>query len=94
MYPRSMFWEKYENSKKNSNENCHFYTRENSLYFAWACCRNELPRTATIRNKIMPSNSNREITKITDSQNTKRTHCQLSEQLRNGDRSVTFTELV
>ena len=54
----------------------------------------QLPRTDTIRTKIMPSNSNREITEITDSQNTKRTHCQLSEQLRNGDRSATFTELV
>ena len=54
----------------------------------------QLPRTGTIRTKIIPSNSNREITEITDSQNTKRTHCQLSEQLRNGDCSATFTELV
>ena len=23
--------------KKNSTKNCHFYTRENSLYIAWAC---------------------------------------------------------
>ena len=26
--------------KKKSNENCHFYSREKSLYTAWACFRN------------------------------------------------------
>ena len=25
---------------KNSTENCHFYSREKSLYIAWACFRN------------------------------------------------------
>ena len=31
------FEQKYENSKKKSTENCHFYSCENSLYFvAWA----------------------------------------------------------
>ena len=27
---------------KKSNENCHFYSREKSLYIAWACFRNVL----------------------------------------------------
>ena len=31
------FEQKYENSKKYSTENCHFYSREKSLYLAWAC---------------------------------------------------------
>ena len=35
------FEQKYENSQKNSNENCHFYSREKSLYVAWACFRND-----------------------------------------------------
>ena len=34
------FEQKYENSQKNSNENCRFYSREKSLYVAWACFRN------------------------------------------------------
>ena len=34
------FEQKYENSKNNSTENCHFYSREKSLYIAWACFRN------------------------------------------------------
>ena len=25
--------------KQNSNKNCHFYSREKSLYIAWACFR-------------------------------------------------------
>ena len=32
--------QKHENSQKNSNENCHFYTREKLMYVAWACLRN------------------------------------------------------
>ena len=28
--------------KKKSTENCHFYSREKSLYVAWACFRNVL----------------------------------------------------
>ena len=28
--------------KKKSTENCHFYSREKSLYIAWACFRNVL----------------------------------------------------
>ena len=32
----------YENSQNNSNENCHFYSREKSVYVAWACFRNAL----------------------------------------------------
>ena len=36
------FGQKYENSQKNSTENCHFYGREKSLYIAWACFRNEI----------------------------------------------------
>ena len=27
--------------KKNSTENCHFYSHEISLYIAWECLRNE-----------------------------------------------------
>ena len=27
--------------KKKSTENCHFYSREKSLYIAWACFRND-----------------------------------------------------
>ena len=34
------FEQKYEKSKKKSNENCHLYSREKSLYVAWACFRN------------------------------------------------------
>ena len=40
MYQQSMFEQKYENSQENSTENCHFYSREKSLYVAWACFRN------------------------------------------------------
>ena len=28
--------------KKHSTENCHFYSREKSLYVTWACFRNDL----------------------------------------------------
>ena len=36
------FEQKNENSKKkNSTENCHFYSREKSVYIAWACFRND-----------------------------------------------------
>ena len=31
------FEQKYENSQKKSTENCHFHSREKSLYIAWAC---------------------------------------------------------
>ena len=31
-----------KNSQKNSTEKCHFYSREKSLYIAWACFRNVL----------------------------------------------------
>ena len=34
------FEPKYENSQKNSTENCHFYRHEKSLYIAWVCFRN------------------------------------------------------
>ena len=35
------FEQKYENSPKNSTENCHFNSREKSLYVAWAWFRND-----------------------------------------------------
>ena len=35
-----IFEQKYENEQNISNENCHFYTREKSLYVTWACFRN------------------------------------------------------
>ena len=35
------FEQKYENSKKKSTENCHFYSHEKPLYVAWVCFRNE-----------------------------------------------------
>ena len=35
------FEQKYEKNKKNSTENCHFYSREILLYIAWACMRND-----------------------------------------------------
>ena len=31
----------------NSTENCHFYSREKSLYVAWACFRNDNDRLVT-----------------------------------------------
>ena len=34
------FEQKYENNQNISTENCHFYSREKSLYVAWACFRN------------------------------------------------------
>ena len=39
------FDQKYENSQKNSTENCYFYSRENSLYVAWVCFRNVNKKT-------------------------------------------------
>ena len=33
--------------KINSTENCHFYSREKSLYIAWACFRNEMATTSS-----------------------------------------------
>ena len=39
------FEQKYENSKKISTENCHFYSREKSLYIVWACFRNGYKNT-------------------------------------------------
>ena len=36
------FEQKYEDSQNISNENCHFYSHEKSLYVAWACFRNGL----------------------------------------------------
>ena len=36
------FEQKYENSQKFSTENCHFYSREKSLYIAWACFHNDV----------------------------------------------------
>ena len=41
------FEQKYEKSKNNSNENCHFYTREKSLYVAWACFLNDYGMTTS-----------------------------------------------
>ena len=35
------FEQKYENSEKESTENCHFYSHEKSLKVAWACFRND-----------------------------------------------------
>ena len=35
------FEQKYENSKNYSTENCHFYSREKSLYITWACFHTE-----------------------------------------------------
>ena len=29
--------------KKNSTENCHFYSREISVYITWECLRNDDP---------------------------------------------------
>ena len=75
--------------KKNSTENCHFYSLEKSLYIAWACFRSgilslvlhvksmEIPGTDAIRTQIQPSKPKREITKNTSSKNTKRTYGQL-----------------
>ena len=40
MYHNLCLEQKYENLKKKSTENCHFYSREKSLYVAWACFRN------------------------------------------------------
>ena len=40
MHPQSMCLAKICTSQKLSTENCHFYSRENSLCFAWACFRN------------------------------------------------------
>ena len=34
------FEQKHEISQNNSTENCYFYSREKSLYIAWACFRN------------------------------------------------------
>ena len=34
------FEQEYEKGKKKSTENCRFYSREKSLYIAWACFRN------------------------------------------------------
>ena len=42
MYPQYMFEQKYENSQKISTENCHFYSREKSLYIVWACFHNDV----------------------------------------------------
>ena len=35
------FEQKYENSQNISTKNCHFYSREKSLYIARACFRND-----------------------------------------------------
>ena len=35
--------------KKSSTENCNFYSREKSLYIAWACLRNGLSRTSLVK---------------------------------------------
>ena len=52
MYPQSMseavltcthnlcFKQKYGKNQKSSTENCHFHSREKSLYIAWACFPN------------------------------------------------------
>ena len=40
MYHNICFEQKYENSQKNSTENCHFYNCEILQYIAWACFRN------------------------------------------------------
>ena len=37
MYHNLCFEQKYEKREKNSTENCLFYSREKSLYVAWAC---------------------------------------------------------
>ena len=40
---------------KNSSENCHFYSREKSLYVAWACFRNVniLHSTSVFHHKVV-----------------------------------------
>ena len=42
------FEQNYEDSQNFSTENCHFYSREKSLYVAWACFRNVCPPHQTI----------------------------------------------
>ena len=46
------FEQKYENSQTVSTENCHFYSREISLYIAWACFRNDLTEETKSQTKI------------------------------------------
>ena len=65
MYPQYMFEQKYEFVKKNSTENCHFYSCEKSLYIGCAFFRNEVESkqrqgTGTIRTKFCPRILNRE----------------------------------
>ena len=43
------FEQKYENSQKKLTENCHFYSREKSLYAACACFLNEVEQLHTSR---------------------------------------------
>ena len=50
------FEQKYENSQTVSTENCHFYSREISLYIAWACFRNDLIEPLHRRDKITDQN--------------------------------------
>ena len=38
----NLCFEQKSEKVKNSTENCHFYSREKSLYIAWACFRNVL----------------------------------------------------
>ena len=48
------FEQKYENSQKNSTKNCHFYSREKSLYVVWACFRNGLhSRQLTVSVRVL-----------------------------------------
>ena len=41
--------------RKNSTENCHFYSREKSLYIAWACFRNGAVFSAFVYSYIFVS---------------------------------------
>ena len=42
--------------KKKSTENCHFYSREKSLYIAWACFCYDCPMDKAAKYRHMTSN--------------------------------------
>ena len=45
------FEQKYEDSQKISTENYHFYSREISMYVAWACSRNMIETDANKKHR-------------------------------------------
>ena len=71
--------------KKKSTENCHFYSREKSLYVAWACFRNALLKLEIKAYFLWPAESvHSRLLRRTDYENTPMQYTAIFHCCKNG----------